>query len=112
MPYGNVSKKDLSKIIREFEKLPYESYEKNGPKNEPTDSYFYLERQIAKSMMRADALNLHGYPVRMEMTVTKQIPTLHVCSTDESELKELPADKTLSQICYTDKDESKGIIVH
>ena len=40
----NVSKKDLSKIIREFEKLPYESYERKRPKNEPADSYFYLTR--------------------------------------------------------------------
>ena len=37
---GNVSKKDLSKIIREFEKLPYESYEMKRPKNEPNYSYF------------------------------------------------------------------------
>ena len=29
---GNVSKKDLSKITREFEKLPYESYERRRPK--------------------------------------------------------------------------------
>ena len=28
---GNVSKKDLSKIIREFERLPYESYERKRP---------------------------------------------------------------------------------
>ena len=35
---GNVSKKDLSNIIREFEKFPYESYERNRPKHEPTDS--------------------------------------------------------------------------
>ena len=35
---GNVSKKDLSNIIRQFEKLPYESYEKKRPKHEPTDS--------------------------------------------------------------------------
>ena len=34
----NVSKKDLLKIIREFEKFPYESYEKKRPKNEPTDN--------------------------------------------------------------------------
>ena len=54
---GNVSKKDLLKIIREFEKLPYESYEKKRPMNEPTDSYFYLVRQLVKCMMRADALN-------------------------------------------------------
>ena len=34
---GNISKKNLSKIIKEFEKLPYESYEKKRPKHEPTD---------------------------------------------------------------------------
>ena len=35
---GNVCKKDLSKIIREFEKSPYESYEMKRPKHEPTDT--------------------------------------------------------------------------
>ena len=35
---GNVSKKDLSKIIGESEKLPYESYEKKSHKHKPTDS--------------------------------------------------------------------------
>ena len=34
----NVSKKDILKIIREFEKLPYESYERKMPKHEPTGS--------------------------------------------------------------------------
>ena len=29
---GNINKKDLSKIFREFEKLPYKSYERGGPK--------------------------------------------------------------------------------
>ena len=43
---GNVSKKELSKIIREFEKVPYEIYEKQRPKHEPTDSYLYLSRQL------------------------------------------------------------------
>ena len=33
----NFSKKKLSKIIREFGKLPYESYEKKRYKHEPTD---------------------------------------------------------------------------
>ena len=37
---GNVSKKDPSKIIREFEKFEKLSYEKKKPKHEPTDSYF------------------------------------------------------------------------
>ena len=50
----NISKKDLSKIIKEFERLPHESYEKKRPKHEPTDRYFYLARQLKKCMMRAD----------------------------------------------------------
>ena len=82
--------------------------------------------------MRADALNLDNYPVRTEMTGTKKILTLHVCSTYKSELKEFLVDETLSQICSTDErklkklpvdenlsqifstdeDESKGIIVN
>ena len=35
---GNVSMKDLSKTIREFEKSPYKSYERKRPKHDPTDS--------------------------------------------------------------------------
>ena len=61
--------------------------------------------------MRADALNLHVYPVRTEMNATKQIPTSHVYSKDDSKLKEFLVDKALSQICYTDKDKSKSIVV-
>ena len=63
-------------------------------------------------MMIYDAINSHGYPVRTEMTSTKQIPSSHVCSADESELKEFPVNKTLSQSFSMDKDESKGIIVN
>ena len=37
---GNVSMKNLLKIIREFEKLPDQIYESRRPKHEPTDSYF------------------------------------------------------------------------
>ena len=71
--------KDLSKIIREFEKLPYKSYERRRPKHEPTHSYFYLSRHLVKCMMIADALNSHVYPVRTEMTGLKHIPISHVC---------------------------------
>ena len=62
-------------------------------------------------MVKADALNSQVYPVRMEMTATRQIPTSHIFSTYESELKEFLSEETLSQICSTDKDESKGVIV-
>ena len=58
---GNVSNKDISKIITDCEKLPHESYEKKSPKHETTDSYFYLARQLAECTMRADSLKLHGY---------------------------------------------------
>ena len=62
-------------------------------------------------MMRDNALNSHIYPVITEMTGTKQIPTSHICSTDESKLKEFLVEETLSQICSTDEEKSKGIIV-
>ena len=34
------------------------------PKHEPNDSYFYLERQLAKCVMRSDDLNFENHPVR------------------------------------------------
>ena len=76
--------KDLLKIIREFDKLPYKIYDRMRPKHDPTGSYFYLARQLVKCMMRYDALNLHVYPLRMEITGKKQIMISHVCSTDDS----------------------------
>ena len=65
----NVSKKDLSKLIREFDKFDKLPYFNNRPKHEPTDSYFNLARQLAKCMMRSDALNWHNYGGYTEMTV-------------------------------------------
>ena len=50
--------KDLSKIISEFEKLPYKGYDRRRPKHETNYNYFYLARQIVKCMVRADAPNL------------------------------------------------------
>ena len=41
---GNFTDKDLSKNIREFEKLPYKSDEKRRPRHEPTGSCLYLSR--------------------------------------------------------------------
>ena len=39
---GNVSEKDLSKIIKEFEKFGKLPYEKRIPKHEPTPRYFHI----------------------------------------------------------------------
>ena len=63
--------KNLSKIVTEFEKLPYKSYEGRSPKHEPTDSYFYPAIHLVNCIMRADSLNSHLYPVGTEMTGTK-----------------------------------------
>ena len=83
-------------IIREFEKLLYDSYERKRPKYNTTESYFYLARQLSQCILRANPLNSHVYPVRTEMTATKHIPTSHICSTDKSKLKEFPSGETLS----------------
>ena len=62
-------------------------------------------------MTRDHALNLENYPVRMEMTATKQILTSHVCSTDKSKLNEFLVNKTPLKTCSKDEEKSKGIIV-
>ena len=83
---GNVSMKDLSKIIREFEKFEKLPYEKKTPKHEPTDSYFYPSRQLAKCMMISDTLNWYDYGGYTEMTA----PSSNVYSTYEDESKRIP----------------------
>ena len=59
--------KDILNIIKEFEKLTYTGYVRKRPKNEPTDSYFFLVRQLAKCTMISDAINFHVDPVRKEL---------------------------------------------
>ena len=106
----NISMKYLSKIIKEFENFPYKGYVRKIPKHEPTDSYFYLARQLAKCTMRADAFNSHVGPARTEMTGTQQITILHVCDLDERKSKEILAEQKLSQVCSTDKGKSESVI--
>ena len=53
----NVSEKDISKIIKDFEKFTYRGYVRKSPNHEPAESYFYLAKQISKCMMRDDASN-------------------------------------------------------
>ena len=58
----NVSMKDLSNIIKEFEKIVKLPYVKRIPKYEPTSSYYHLVRCITECMMRYDEhnWNVHG----------------------------------------------------
>ena len=66
----NVSLKDISRIIKEFERLPYESCVQKRSKHVTTDSYFYPAIQISKCVM---ILNSHVVPVIMQMTSTQNI---------------------------------------
>ena len=65
---GNVCEKDISKIIKDFEKFEKLSYEKKRPKHDPTESYFCLERQIEKCIMRSDNLNWYDHGGYTEIT--------------------------------------------
>ena len=76
---GNVSEKDLYRIIKEFEKFEKLPYEKKRPKHEPTESYFRLARQLVKCMMRSDNLNWYDHGGYTEMTDTSS----NVNATDE-----------------------------
>ena len=76
--------KYLSKLSRSLKSYLIKGYVRKRPKHEPTDSYFYLARYIAKCMMISDALNFHVEPVNTEMTGMKHILTSHVCDLDES----------------------------
>ena len=59
-------------------------------------------------MMRADALNWRGYPVRTEITDL----SFHVFSTDKDESKRIIVHETLFQSCSGNEDKSKHIIVN
>ena len=92
---GNVSKKDFSKVIKEFEKIDRLPYDKKGPKHEPTDSYFHLSIQLAKCMMRSDKLNWNDHGGFKEMTAT----SLNVNITKEDESKRIILHETLPENC-------------
>ena len=80
----NVSMKDILKITKEFVNLPYKVFVRKRPKHEPTDRYFYPERQLSNCMMRADAFNSRADPVKTEITGTQKIRILYVCDSYES----------------------------
>ena len=88
---NNFSLKDISRIIKWFDKFPYEGYVRKRSKNEPTDSYFYLSRHLDECIM---IFNMRVGPVRTHMTNTQKmnisemntqkIPNYCVCYSGES----------------------------
>ena len=105
---GNVSEKDLSKIIKEFEKIGKLPYEKKRPKHEPTDSYFHIARQLEKFTMISNKINWHDHGGYTEMTA----PSSNVNVTDEKKSKEIIVHKTLSENQSKEMIESECNIVH
>ena len=53
--------KDLSKKIKEFEKIVKVPYLKRTPKHEPTSSYFHVVVCLGECMMRCGENNHHMY---------------------------------------------------
>ena len=104
----NFSEKDLSKIIKEFEKIGKLPYEKKRPKHEPTSRYFHLVRQLAKCMMRSDQLNWHVHGSYVDKTA----PSSNVNVTDEDESKEIIVHETLSENNSKDVSKSERNVVN
>ena len=82
----NVSMKDLSNKIKEFEKIVKVTYVKRIPKHEPNSSYFHLVVCITECMMRCGENNHNVHNVHdgyeEEMALSSKIN-----DTDEDELK-------------------------
>ena len=78
---GNVRKKYLSKIIKDFEKIGKVPYVKRILKHEPTSSYYHLVECIADCMLIFDEYNHHMH----DSYVEEADPSSNVNDTDEDE---------------------------
>ena len=90
----NISKKDLSEIIKEFEKIGKVPYLKRIPKHEPTSSYYHLVRCIVECMMRSDEHNRHVHGSYAEETA----PSLNVNVTTRTNKKKSSCTKLYQRI--------------
>ena len=69
---GNVSMKEHSNKIKEFDKIVKVPYVKRIPKYEPTSSYFHLVVCLGECMMRCGENNHHvhdGYEEEMDLSL-------------------------------------------
>ena len=107
---GNVSKKDISKIIKRFEKIEKLPYEKKRPNHEPTERYLHLSQQLTKCMMRSNNLIWYNHGGYTEITA----PYLNINVINKSESKRSIVNENLLQncsakeneLCFTKEDES------
>ena len=66
----NVSLKDIYKIVKEFEDLPYGGYMRKRSKHVRTESYSYLAWQLDTCMLRS---NMRVVPIRAQMINTQNM---------------------------------------
>ena len=105
---GNVSMKDLSNIIKEFEKHFKVPYMKKTPKHEPTLSYYHIVGCITECMLRSDEYNQHVHGEYAEETA----PSSNVNDTVKEKSKEIIVHEPLFENLYMDVSESDCNIVH
>ena len=98
----NISMKDLSNKIKEFENFVKVPHLKKTPKHEPTMSYFHLVECLRKCMMRSGENNHHvhdGYG-------TEMAPSLDAKDTD----KDKDEDKSKNPIArYFDEPSADNL---
>ena len=100
--------KDLSKIIKEFEKIVKVPYVKSIPKHDPTSRYYHLVGCIAECMLRYDEYNQHAHDDYAEETA----PSSNVNVTDEDKSKEIIVHEPLLENLSMYVSESVCNIVH
>ena len=90
---GNVSMKDLSNKIKEFQKIVMVTYVKRIPKHEPTSSYFHLVVCIGECMMICGEKNHNVHDVHAGYEEDIALSS-YVNDTDEDESK-IPSCRNL-----------------
>ena len=100
--------KDLSNIIKDFEKIVKLPYEQRTPKHEPISSYYHLVDCIAECMMISNEHNRHVHGSYAEETA----PSSNNNDTDEEKSKEIIVHETLSDNLSMDVSKSECNIVH
>ena len=100
--------KNLSNIIKEFEKIARVPYVKRISKIELTSSYYHLVGCITECMMISDEYNRHVHGSNVEENASSS----NVNDTGEEESKEIIMHELLLENLSMDISESECNILH
>ena len=107
----NVSMKDLSNIIKDFEKTVNVPYVKRIPKHEPVSSYYHMVWFIAECMLRSCENNHHVHDVH-DVYAEEMAPPSNANDTEKEKSREFIMHKRLSENLSMDVSESECNIVN